>query len=555
MVYRCFFGFILFILGTILAWAQAGTLSGTVADPSGKPVPDSVVTITNTDTHVSQKAISGPDGSFMVSVAPGTYKVDLEAAGFKHMTLDSIEVSAGAAAQINPKLQPGATVEVVQLKADAAEIQDTPPEVERAYSQTAIQSLPVFDRNYGQLINLMPGVTPPVLYQDSPFGIAADPQRSRQFHVNGLASYANDRVEDGDTLREPFTGDLSIQVTPSENIRELLVTAGNYRADSGFASGSIDSAFSRQGANGLHGSLYGFHSDDFLQARNPISIGGYTSPLHWWQAGAGLGGAIVPDRAFFFLNYEGTLYHDGQVQLGTVPTHSLLSGNFSGLGATIYNPFSGSPSGSLRTPFPGAVIPSNMINPLSLAILSALPSPNLPGVANNLVSTVPFTDTSSVVTDRLDYRFSNNVAGFLNYGFSYFNAGQSSFFGPVAGGATSSALRNDHAALGLLANRHGLVGELRFAYNRYRNAITPADATGSLTPLLDSNGFTNYPFCPNGAMFFGPGPTLSAESAAYAPLTATYFNSLAAFLTGAPVATGVFAYATTPTYRQNQYAG
>ena len=606
-------GIMIFLLGAIFAWGQAGTLSGTITDPSGKPVPNSVITITNTATNASQKAVSGPDGSFRVSLPPGTYKVEFETSGFKHVTANSVEVSAGANAQLNSKLETGAPVEVVQLKGDATEAQDTPPEIERDYSQTPVQSLPIFDRNYGQLIDLMPGVTPPLTEYDSNFGITADPQRSRQFHTNGLPSYANDHTQDGDSVREPFTGDLSIQVAPNEGVRELLVTTSNYRADSGFGSGSIDNVFSRPGTNGLHGSLYGFHSDDFLQARNPISIGSYASPLHWWQAGAGVGGAIIPDRTFFFANYEGTLYHDGAVQLGTVPTASMLTGNFSGLGATIYNPFSGSPSGSFRTPLAGGIIPARMINPVSLAILSALPAPNLPGVTNNFVSTIPFTDNSNVLTARLDHRFSNNVTGFLDYGFSYFNANQSSFFGPAAGGSTSSALRNDHAAISLLGNRHGLIGELRFTYNRYRNAVTPTDLTSSLNPVLaangftslptiniaglgtlgeapnlpnkmidntyegsanfqwvrgrhdvrfgtdiralEANGFTNYPFGPNGTLFFGPGATLSAESAALAPVTATYFNSLAAFLTGAPVANGVFAYSTTPTYRQNQYAG
>jgi len=103
-------GIMIFLLGAIFAWGQAGTLSGTITDPSGKPVPNSVVTITNSATNTSQKAVSGPDGTFMVSVPPGTYKVELETSGFKHMTLDSIEVSAGAAAQINPKLETGAAV-------------------------------------------------------------------------------------------------------------------------------------------------------------------------------------------------------------------------------------------------------------------------------------------------------------------------------------------------------------------------------------------------------------------------------------------------------------
>jgi len=72
---------------------------------------------------------------------------------------------------------------------------------------------------------------------------------------------------------------------------------------------------------------------------------------------------------------------------------------------------------------------------------------------------------------------------------------------------------------------------------------------------LQANGFTNYPFGPAGGLFFGPGTTLSANLAATAPVTNRYFNSLAAFLTGAPVASGVFAFSTVPTYRQNPYYG
>jgi hypothetical protein len=72
---------------------------------------------------------------------------------------------------------------------------------------------------------------------------------------------------------------------------------------------------------------------------------------------------------------------------------------------------------------------------------------------------------------------------------------------------------------------------------------------------LQSNGFTNFPFGPGGSLFFGPGTTLSAQLAPFSPAAGTYYNSIAAFLTGAPVASGVFAFSSVPTYRQNQYSG
>jgi hypothetical protein len=366
----------------------------------------------------------------MVAIPPGTYKVEVETTGFKRMTAKSIEITAGTAAHVTGKLEAGPAVEVVEINADAIEAQDTPPEIIRRYGISPIQELPVFDRNYQQLINLMPGVTP-LVSNESNFNITQDPQRSRQFNTNGLASFANDHTLDGDTIREPFTGAISMHITPYTDIRELQVTTSNYRAESGFSAGSIDNVFSRPGTSGFHGELFGFHSDGFFQARNPLYIGANpTSPLHWWQAGAGAGGAIVPEYTFFYGNYEATLYHDANVQLGTVPTPALLAGNVSGTGATIFNPLTGTASGSLRTPFTGGIIPAGQINPLSQAILSSLPAPNLPGFTNNFVAAVPFKDNSHVADGRLDQGWSNGFAAFLDYGFSFFNANQGSLFGP-----------------------------------------------------------------------------------------------------------------------------
>jgi hypothetical protein len=611
MNYKCILVVLLF--AALVAWGQTGTLSGTISDPSGKPVPNSVITITNASTGMSQRVVTGPDGTFMVALPPGTYKVEVETAGFKRMAAESIEITKGTGARFTGKLEAGPAVEVVQINADAVESQDTPSEIQRGYSLYILESLPVFDRNYQQLINLMPGVTPPVSSYNLTLGIAADPQRSRQFHTNGLPTYTNDHTQDGDTLREPFTGELTMRVPAHEDIRELQIQTSNYRAESGFAAGSIDNVFSRPGTSGFHGNIFGFHADPFFQGRNPFYGNDANSPLHYWKTGAGGGGAIVPEHTFFYGNYEATLYKDGMVQLGTVPTPALIAGNFSGTGATIFNPLTGTTSGSSRSPFIGGVIPANQINPVSRAFLSALPAPNLPGFTNNLVATVPFEDNSHVADGRLDQRFSNGFAAYLDYGFSHYTANQGSLFGPIVGGTTGSGLRAQHAAISLLGNHHGIIGELRFAYNRYRNEITPNDLTGPLAPVLaangftsfptvniagfgtlgeppnlpakqvdnsfegsanfhwargiqdlrfgtdiralQANGFTNYPFGPNGGLFFGPGTTLSANLAATAPVTNTYFNSLAAFLTGAPVAGGVFAFSSTPTYRQNLYSG
>ncbi|MBV9396781.1 MAG: TonB-dependent receptor [Bryobacterales bacterium] len=595
-------GLIFCLFGALICWGQAGTLVGTITDPSGKPVPNSVITITNLSTNLSQRVVTGADGTFMAAIPPGAYRVEVETAGFKRMVQEQIQVISGNSVRIAARLEAGPAVETVEINADAVETQDTPPEIQRGYGQAILENLPVFDRNYLQLMNLMPGITPPFSAIQTTLGVTADPQRSRQWNTNGQPAYSNDSTLDGDTVREPFTGDLNISIPPRDYIRELQIQTANYRAEQGFAGGSIDNVFTRPGTNGLHGQVYGFFSPGYFQARNPLFFGANpSSPLHYWQTGAGVGGAIKPDHTFLFINYEATRYRDGTPVLGTLPTAAIVNGNFTGTGATIFSPAF------------GTVIPAGDINPLSQAILATLPAPNLPGFFNNTQAVIPFTDNSSVVTGRLDHRFSDAYSVFLDYQFSYFNATQGSLFGPIVGGGTASGLRNHHATAALVANSHGIIGELRFTYNRYRNNINATGVTGSLAPLLAANGFTSLPtiniegfgtlgaaanipskmfdntyegsavfhwargihdvrfgtdiralqangwrsslFGPNGTLFFGPGATLSTAEAASVPLMTTPFNSLAAFLLGAPVASGVFNYANVPTYRQNLYSG
>jgi hypothetical protein len=206
-----------------------------------------------------------------------------------------------------------------------------------------------------------------------------------------------------------------MRLLPDEDIAQLNVRTTNYGAGEGFAAGSIDNTLSRQGTNAWHGSLFGFHSDNFLEASDPLNVPGASR----WQAGGTAGGAVVPDHTFVFLSYQATLDGSATTQFATVPTASMLAGNFSGLGTTIYNPFSGTLAGTGRVPFTGNTISPFQVNPVSSAILGALPGPNLPGIANNLEAMVPFSDNSQLLDGRVDQRFNDTWAGFLRYGFSY----------------------------------------------------------------------------------------------------------------------------------------
>lgn len=583
-----------------------GRLSGNLTGLAGRH--NVVIVLTEVNTGASQRVTPSADGRFDVAIAPGTYRIELQADNFKQPGRENLVVPAGGTTQIRVAIEGPPNEENVQIEADASLVQDEPSEFGRTYTTLTVHTLPVPDRNYQELAGLMPGITPPVVA----FKGILDPQVSRQFTANGLPPYVNDQMSDGISVREPFSGVLPIRVLPNEAVQELQVRTTTFPASSGFASGAITNVFMRPGTNGLHGSLVGFFSDDFLQTGNPFNPPGNPAPtFHQWQFGATVGGALIPDRLFWFGSYQGSIDNGRGLEFATVPTAAMRAGSFAALGFPIYNPATGTPTGTLRIPFTGGLIGRPTFNPVAVAYLSFLPAATQPGLSNNLAADVPYGLHSHVPDLRMDYRFSNTFSGFLRYGWSDINSREGSIFGPVLGGTKFSALRNHHASISAEGNYHGILAEFRIGYSRYRNLLTsgelsspliaalpPAfrtaggvpsitiDGLGTLgTPAdfpsrdidnvfegganfhanfrgnqfifgmdvrdLSSSGFINPAFSSLGSFYFGPGPT-SVVGATTAPGSALA-SSFASFLLGAPTTAGVFSYASNPAYHQRLY--
>jgi hypothetical protein len=358
---------ILFLIALVpaCAFSQAitATLLGTVTDASGAVVPQASVTATEVTTGVTRKTSSNQEGIYTIPyLGPGTYKVEIEAAGFKKMVRDRVELRATTSTRVDAVLEPGQLTEIVNVTAESPVLQTDRSEVSRSFNSKAVSELPLVDRSFQSLVGLMPGVAPPSV----DFTRAEDPQGTTFFRANGQGNSANNTQVDGVDNTNPTLG-LTIYIPSAEVVQEVNITTTNYNAEFGRAGGAVVNVITRGGTNELHGSLFEFNRNRALRARNAFNVAPQPQPNFVRnEFGGTLGGPIIKNRTFYFGGFQGRTLRQSNTITTTLPTAAWLRGDFSGVpGLTIYDPATGSPDGTGRTAFPNNQIPANRIHPLA----------------------------------------------------------------------------------------------------------------------------------------------------------------------------------------------
>ncbi|MBY0502789.1 MAG: TonB-dependent receptor [Bryobacteraceae bacterium] len=608
---------LLLLLSPNLAPGQTGgRLSGKVLNAEGQGIGQAEVRLKK-GTTVLKRTTTAADGTFTFEqLPPESYSVEIESSGRSRTSPQNVEIgtspvnidlsftdqsSVTTTATVTP-LGPAV------LPASSPTIQADSAEVSRSYETRIVRSLPLIDRQYQDLISLMPGVTPPVITEDR----ISDPQRSRIYNVNGLPDYANTYYQDGSYNVERYSGRQS-RIQPNASVQQLDVRTSNYNAEQGLAGGAHVNTTSRPGTNAVHGSGFFLHSNSFLTTRSPVNLSTANPVFNTNQFGGSAGGPIIKNKTFWFLGYEAYLRRGSTLQIDTVPTVDLRGGNFNQVsGLTLYNPTTGLASGANRSPFPNNRIPQASLNPLSQSLLNSLPLPNQPGFANNLFGTGALRDDQHRMDGKIDHRFSEKSTGFFRYGYTTDSVNRVSQLGAL-GNSADAEMRNHNAVASLTKGigQTGLV-EARVGYSRYRNAISPGKGITSLDGDLNRFGFTNGlpqitiaglgnyglpgnypskavndnwdaafnggfhngihylkagaqvitsrasgfdsgPFSPRGSFVFGSGGTSSPTAPAGSMNSA--YNAFASFLIGSPTSSGLSMFQSTPTYRQTLTSG
>lgn len=396
----------LVLAGGLLERTQAqvlyGTIVGNVRDATGAAVPGATVTATQKETNQSRETVSNETGGYnLPNLQAGTYAVKVSMTGFKEFIRNDVAVTANTVTRIDVIMEVGQIAETVNVAAEATPLQTDKADVHVELTSKEITTLPLSNyRNYQSLINLVPGATP-ARFQNA---IIDTPARALTTNINGTNRNSNITRLDGAINVYIWLPHHTVYVAPSETVEAVNVVTNNFDAEQGLAGGAAITVQTKSGTNELHGSLFAYHDNNRLRARN-FFFQGAKKPLSIRNIdGFTLGGPIKKDKLFFFGGWEGTRERVNRSGLFTVPTIEQRQGNFSALGTAIYDPQTGNPNGSGRTPFPNNIIPPDRINAISRRMQDRIPLPNLPGTSNNFFSS----NTQRMNRDNYDVKINFN---------------------------------------------------------------------------------------------------------------------------------------------------
>jgi hypothetical protein len=316
------FFFLLAALVAASAWAQTqlGTLFGTVTDTSGAVVPGAEVSVENVSTGLKRDGRSDKTGEYqLVGLPTGRYTLRVQKEGFQTEVREGIALSPGAVIGINLSLVVGKLSVHVTVEAGVPSV-DTTTTVEGVIEERSLTALPLDGRDLFKAAILDPGVAPtpssaPSLLSNGKAG---------QVSINGMRPGWTNVLIDGMDANDPVFGyspaGASGLFLGLDDFVEVRVLTQTFDSEYGTNSGGVIEAITKSGSNHFHGSLFEFHRDAALEARNYFDLSSRPiPPFVRNQFGASFGGPLARDRTFFFASYEGFREVRASTAIATVP--------------------------------------------------------------------------------------------------------------------------------------------------------------------------------------------------------------------------------------------
>ncbi|HEV7217659.1 MAG TPA: carboxypeptidase-like regulatory domain-containing protein, partial [Terriglobales bacterium] len=294
-------------LGTLplLAQFDTGTINGTVADQSGALVPNATVAIMNVGTGIQTNQVTDQNGNFVASALPfGNYVITANATGFAESKSAQIKLNVGATVNVNLAMAIAAAGESIQVTGTFQTVDTSSSTSGTTLDTNQIANLPVNGRDLSDFLEIAPGsVDSTGFFQGSVDGldniftglnITLDGQSATRGDINGFL----------DT-----EGQEQARVTRAsvDSVQEIDFSNSGYGAENGHSLGPQMNIITKSGSNAYHGELFEFFRNDALDAKDYFETS--KQPLRLNQFGGNLGGPIIKNKLFFFVNYEGDRTH------------------------------------------------------------------------------------------------------------------------------------------------------------------------------------------------------------------------------------------------------
>lgn len=359
--------------GIAFSQIDTGSIVGTVRDASGANIPNAAVTLTNKATgQVLTTKTNSAGGYQFNALHPGHYSVKAATHGFTAQEVGDVEVDVQSRPSVDFTLQVGSVSQTLEVQATTPLLETQTAELGGVIHSQQIVDLPLNGRRYADLALLEPGIQKNLTNTNNTapdrFSSNGNLETQNYFSLDGI-----DNNSGSTNLQE---GSVQTVQPPPDALQEFRVQTRTYSAEFGTSAGAVINATIKSGTNSFHGDLWEFLRNDHLDSNTFFNNAGGVPIGHFSQNqfGGTLGGPIIKDRTFFFVDAQGFASRQATTTLSTVPTPLMKTGNFTELKPTLApSPVAGQGACISRN-----IIATSCLDPTGLKLLNLYPDPNFP---------------------------------------------------------------------------------------------------------------------------------------------------------------------------------
>lgn len=456
------------------AQGVSGRIVGTVVDSSGAAVTNANVTITNQDTGISTQIVTDARGEYQANnLPPGNYQIEVAAPGMQTTVSKGIVVTVDNSTAVPISLQVGTASQSITVTTANPLIDTTSSSLGEVLSSYQVTALPLNGRVFSQLVQTVPGSVAAGFGSAPEAAAGAGSSGSITASVNGMPWGGTTYTLDGVNNMELLNAFINV-TPPLDSIQEMKISTNNADITVGTYGGAQVNAFVKSGTNTFHGSAYEFFRNDALNAKQWRATS--KAPYRANEFGGSLGGPIIRNRAFFFVDYQGLLLRNGISYILTVPTELMTQGTFlkSQFPNPIYDPQTQQPFPTVSTPQGDAwQISPNRFDPVSANMVAGNKiwpaATDQSSISNNYKANTVEPDNNHQFDIKADYQLTGTDRLFGRESYQRRDLSAPSPGTPfIQIGDVNAQSRDHNAAVGYNHTfSPAMLNELRFGFNRF----------------------------------------------------------------------------------------